>query len=360
MKNKKERIKKTLIFTLVFLLILIPLALYLITSFDNKNIRYRLNIISSYGDKEAYHPKVIAFKEKWNGYKYWMSFTPYPKGKSAKENPHIVASNDLINWEVPKGLKNPLDEVDNIPKKRYNSDSHIVYNPDTKILSCYWRQVDHNKVIIYKRDTKDGVHWRKKEIVIISTDRHKKDYISPAIIYDEGIYKIWYVDVNYKVKYATSEDGLNWVDQKEVNIIYKENLNSWHLDIIKTDKGYEMLVVAFDKWKNLNKMKLYYTYSLNETDFVEAKVVLKPETRMNKWDNSGIYRSSFIYENGKYYVFFGAQSKRNHRGTGLLEGKDLFNLNSINPKKYKKYNKQHNNSTTKHQIKTCPSIKFTN
>ena len=83
MKNKKERIKKTLIFTLLFLLILIPLVLYLITSLDNKSTRYRLNIISSYGDKEAYHPKVIAFKEKWNGYKYWMSFTPYPKGKSA-------------------------------------------------------------------------------------------------------------------------------------------------------------------------------------------------------------------------------------------------------------------------------------
>ena len=226
MKDKKERIKKAHIFVLLFLLILIPLALYLITSLDNKSTRYRLNIISSYGDKEAYHPKVIAFKEKWNGYKYWMSFTPYPKGKSAKENPHIVASNDLINWEVPKGLKNPLDEVDNIPKKRYNSDSHIVYNPDTKILSCYWRQVDHNKVIIYKRDTKDGIHWRKKETVIISTNRHKKDYISPAIIYDEGIYKIWYVDVNYKVKYATSEDGLNWVDQKEVNITYKEKLNT--------------------------------------------------------------------------------------------------------------------------------------
>ena len=114
MKDKKERIKKAHIFVLLFLLILIPLALYLITSLDNKSTRYRLNIISSYGDKEAYHPKVIAFKEKWNGYKYWMSFTPYPKGKSAKENPHIVASNDLINWEVPKGLKNPLDEVDNI------------------------------------------------------------------------------------------------------------------------------------------------------------------------------------------------------------------------------------------------------
>lgn len=102
MKDKKERIKKAHIFVLLFLLILIPLALYLITSLDNKSTRYRLNIISSYGDKEAYHPKVIAFKEKWNGYKYWMSFTPYPKGKFAKENPHIVASNDLINWEVPK------------------------------------------------------------------------------------------------------------------------------------------------------------------------------------------------------------------------------------------------------------------
>lgn len=354
MKNKKENLRKTLIYIILFLLIIIPLILYIITFLDNKSTRYRLNIISSYGDKEAYHPKVLAFKEKWNGYKYWMSFTPYPKGKSAKENPHIVASNDLINWETPKGLKNPLDEVSNIPKKRYNSDAHIVYNNDTNVLSCYWRQVDYDKVIIYKRDTKDGVHWNEKEIVVISSNRHKKDYISPAIIYEEGIYKIWYVDVNYKVRYATSEDGLSWIDQSEVHIKYNEKLNTWHLDVIKTDKGYEMLVVAFDKWKNLNKMKLYYTYSENETDFKEAKVVLKPETRMNKWDNSGIYRSSFIYEDGKYYVFFGAQSKRKHRGTGLLEGKDLFDLKSINPKKYKKYYKNTTIKTTKNN-KTCPA-----
>lgn len=89
--------KKIKLKFIIISIILIPLALYLLTSLDNKSTRYRLNIISSYGDKEAYHPKVIAFKEKWNGYKYWMSFTPYPKGKSAKENPHIVASNDLIN-----------------------------------------------------------------------------------------------------------------------------------------------------------------------------------------------------------------------------------------------------------------------
>ena len=44
------------------------------------NSKYQLNIISEYGDNEAYHPKVLSFENDWNGYKYWMSYTPYPQG----------------------------------------------------------------------------------------------------------------------------------------------------------------------------------------------------------------------------------------------------------------------------------------
>ena len=40
MKDKKERIKKAHIFVLLFLLILIPPALYLITSLDNKSTNF--------------------------------------------------------------------------------------------------------------------------------------------------------------------------------------------------------------------------------------------------------------------------------------------------------------------------------
>ena len=75
-----------------------------------------------------------------------------------KENPHIVGSNDLINWEVPKGLVNPLDDVEGDNHKQYNSDSHLVYVKDTDTLECYWRYVndEDGSVTIYKRTTKNG------------------------------------------------------------------------------------------------------------------------------------------------------------------------------------------------------------
>src|SRR5699024_7190098 len=42
---------------------------------------------------QAIHPKVLYFPNSWNGYKYWMAFTPYTNSDIKTENPSIVASN---------------------------------------------------------------------------------------------------------------------------------------------------------------------------------------------------------------------------------------------------------------------------
>ena len=46
----------------------------------------------------AYHPKVVDMGKNWNGYHYWLSYTPYPHGNDKYENPTIVGSNDIINY----------------------------------------------------------------------------------------------------------------------------------------------------------------------------------------------------------------------------------------------------------------------
>ena len=43
-----------------------------------ENASSKLSIIGPYGDNEAYHPKVLYFENGWNGYTYWLSYTPYP------------------------------------------------------------------------------------------------------------------------------------------------------------------------------------------------------------------------------------------------------------------------------------------
>ena len=175
----------------VGILIIVLILVWCFVPPNNYNCKYKLNIVSPYGDIEAYHPKVINFKDEWNGYKYWMSYTPYPNGDDSKENPCIVASNDLITWKEPAGLVNPIDErIDDGEPLQYNSDAHLVYNYDLDRLECYWRFVNdvQNEVIIYRRCTKDGVHFSDKEIIIREEDRKNKDYVSPAIEYENGIY----------------------------------------------------------------------------------------------------------------------------------------------------------------------------
>ena len=87
-----------------------------------------------------------------------------------------------------------------------------------------------------------------------------------------------------------------------------------------------MLTVAFNTFEEINSMNLYYFYSRNN-NWLPGKIILRPS--ISSWDNSGIYRSSFIYENGKYYVFYSGISTDNTRGIGLTIGEDIENLKGI-------------------------------
>lgn len=338
--------KKNFMFILAFIII-ISINVYLIIRINiinhnlnnienyitntNSNAPVRLNLISSYGDNQAFHPKVITFNKKWHGYKYYMVFSPYPYANSKYENPHIKGSNDLINWEDLDKKVNPLDEVSNYDKGiRYNSDPHLLYNNVNDEIECFWRYVDtkDNIIKIYRRKSKDGIHWTKKEEVFKSK-RDKVDWLSPAIIFEDNIYKIWYVYKN-KVWYVESSDLKEYSSAKEIKIDYEDGVNTWHLDVIHTNKGYEMILVAFSDWNHRSLMNLYYTYSIDNEKYEIARVILKPTTGTNYWDNKGLYRSSLIYENNKYYVFYSGIGTNNARGVGLMTGKDIYSLKAVN------------------------------
>ncbi len=296
---------------------------------------FYLNLRGFEGDLQVTHPKVISFNKKWNGYKYWIAYTPYPKGDQAKENPHVLSSNDLINWREKKGYKNPLDVPEDKDFKHvYNSDTHLVYNSDLDRLECYWRYVNDKKdlVIIYRRTTKDGIHWTEKE-EILKNKRSKVDYLSPAIIYENHVYKYWYVDRDRTVKYMEYDTlNNNWSNPVIINIKYADsNLESWHLDVIKTDKGYEAIIVAFDNWKRRSKMKLYYTYSLDNINYEEAKPILSSP------NNGGIYRSSILYLNNTYYIFYSEITNTYKRGVGIMYGTDIEKLSGLKVKDVGKF-----------------------
>lgn len=299
---------------------------------ENKhNASFKLNLPSAYDDNQPTHPKILYFKDGWNGYKYWLTYSPYPYGNDKYENPHILVSNDLVNFKEPDGFENPLVDTPEefIHEKIYNSDPHLVYNDDNDTLEIYYRFVDNTKdeVIIYRKTTKDGINWTDSE-EILKEKRSKKDYVSPAIIYDDHMYKMWYVDKN-TVMYEESQDGKTYTNKREIKIRYNNSsLKTWHLDVIKTDIGYEMITVAFSKWEGRANMNLYYTKSSDNEKYELAYPIIKPSNI--SWDNGGLYRSSFIKIKDMYYVYYSAMSKENEKGIGLSYGNNIYDLKGLN------------------------------
>lgn len=142
---------------------------------------------------EAVHPSVVYVPEGWNGYKYWMAFTPYTASNNQYENPSIVVSNDGVNWIVPPGLTNPLEPA---PPGGYNSDVHLILSPDGKTLYLYYREyVNPYERIMFKSST-NGINWTPKKVVLETLDSVERN-LAPAVVWDEATkqYIMWTVDM---------------------------------------------------------------------------------------------------------------------------------------------------------------------
>ena len=288
--------------------------------------RKKLEILTPYGDFQACHPKVLYFKDGWHNYTYWMAYTPYPNHNSAYENPCIAVSNDMLNWTTPKGMDEVLleDLSDVEDENIYNSDTHLVYNEDLDQIEVYWRYVDDNKneMILNRKICKNGRSWSEKEECLHSYNRKEQDYVSPAIIYEDGLYKMWYV-AKMKIFYMVSKDAKNWGRPIEIPVEYGDNYVTWHIDVIHSDIGYEIISVAYDRSTNdRSKMSLYYFYSEDNLSYTEPKIILEPR-KDDSWDGRGLYRSSILRIEENYYVFYTGMANDGSVGVGLASGSSI-------------------------------------
>ena len=114
-------------------------------------------------------------------------------------------------------------------------------------------------------------------------------------------------------------------NEQEIILTYPiKRLVTWHIDVIHTEKGYELITVAYHYWEDRNSMNLYYFNSKDNEKYSKGIIILRPS--LISWDNRGIYRSSLVYEDGKYYLFYSGISTNEERGVGLAYGDDIQNL----------------------------------
>lgn len=293
-------------------------------SLSKLNLTNSDSYMESWYPNNAYHPKLIDMGKEWNGYRFWLSYTPYPKGNDYYENPQIVGTNDLINYSEIKFTEPVLA---NYKKSvRYNSDSHLVYNEELDRLELFWRYTDYDTdyMALYMRYSYDGDSWSDRLVYFETYEKEKYDMVSPAIIRDGGAYKVWYVN-HYKLYYRELRNGV-WSQPEDTGMIFEDGAYIWHPDVIKTNRGYELLACATTDKKDRKHMSLYFSASEDGLDWETALKVASPSDDYTAWDGGGLYRPSFIYADNHYIVMYSGRNDYSDFGIGLLVGRDMFNL----------------------------------
>lgn len=299
-----------------------------------KSDKLCLNIQTYDGGNEALHPKVLYFKNGWKGWSYWLVCTPYKGMNDAIENPCIYVSQNGINWIVPDGLTNPIDDISNV-RIEYNSDPHLVYRPDLDRLECWWRWVGRGNhptkpftEIIYRRISKDGIVWSDRELCFeyANTVNTTRAVISPSVIFENNKYKMWasHCTVNQNIRrigYWESSDGVNWTEIREIDL---GHVIPSHIDVIKYNGSFHMVV--FD----VSQPGFPYYYSHSNNNVVWSKPVkILEKSNTSTWDNGRLYRPSLTIVGSSIRLYYSAYSDNGTNHIGLIIF-DNFNAMMLN------------------------------
>ena len=307
------------------------------------------------------HPDIQVFDQPWNGYKYWMIYTPNTMITSQYENPYIVASEDGQTWVEPEGISNPIEPEP--PSTRFhNCDADLLYDSVNDRLLAYWNWADDGGGIddelkdqncqIRLRISYDGINWGvpydkdgniattadtvvrmetgDKDFIPAISEKDRYGMLSPTFTYDDfrGIYTMWAQnsgDAGYNqsgkfIEMRWSEDGINWSEPQKVNNFLGKDENGrqlwpWHQDIqyIPELQEYWGLSQCFST-SNPDGSVLYLTKSRDGVNWEQAGT--QPVLRAGKsgtWDDFQIYRSTFYYDNqsdsptgGKFRIWYSA------------------------------------------------------
>lgn len=310
----------------------------------NPDFGGHLKLINYLGNDQNIHPKVLYFETAWNGYQYWMAYTPYPNGSVLHENPCMAASTDGENWVTPEGLINPLEFTprDEDRPTAYNSDTHLVYNDDTNELECWWRSVDPGasptQIAIKRRRSTDGINWLPTEYMY---DWGPNNQVSQAIIYEDGLYKYWACSgaATGKVIYTESADPFNFPPFTTLPINLT-GLMAWHLDVARTPKGLEFAIQAWVSGIGNNNSSDLYHVLYDGANYSEPKLIVERGDRPTDRDYMGIYRASIVYipynnqnpkRGGVYSIYYSALANNfSFRAIYLTKGRGVDRLRGVN------------------------------
>nr|WP_068128960.1 sialidase family protein [Nosocomiicoccus ampullae] len=259
-----------------------------------------LEIPSAIGSSLTTHPSVIDFLEEfgiatWNGYRYWMAHTPYPGTQN--ENPSIAASNDNVNWVLPKGAPNPVIGAPVSPA--YNSDTELIYLPAVNKLRIYYREANNpdGSVVIYYIESTDGSNWTAPVVSLKTTERQ---VLSPSIVpAPNNRWFMYCVESETTIHRRESSDGITWSNPDAITQPW-DNWSAWHIGVTRDTSGtYHMLGSTWAdsaSGEGTQFRPIVYASSANGWHWIANE---KPQLIPTGWAGGYLYRPHFIVDESK-------------------------------------------------------------
>lgn len=304
------------------------------------------------GTGQACHPCVIDFLtqhgiNQWNGYRYWMVFTPYSNSNDATEDPNIIASNDGITWVVPVGITNPIDnELGTSVSGKFNNDTDMVYDPDRDCLVVYWREV-------YRTNSGNDWQWDKifnKKIYANLTISAETLCINNNLIgktindlpFGDASPAIWRKSANEwymftsdaeKINVWDSTDGDNWTNKRVCAtpwLTWKTGYKLWHVSV-KPNYWENRLEFILHIYPSTEHPPLNYRYlAYGESPMSNITQITMPlndlllAPSVSGFDNNYIYRTTHVIErlanSYKHRLWYSAMNTSSVWHIGYAEG----------------------------------------
>ena len=289
------------------------------------------------GYNQPCHPKVLYFEEGWNGYRYWMAYTPYPYCEDSLENPCLAVSDDGYTWFAPDGVKNPVTGYPpTFENSAHYSDPHLLMNGETMELWFRYNpsyddgvNADSNEGIILRICSTDGIHWSDAE-QLYQSRADRDPVLSPIVELIDGVYTMWYAKRDGCLYKTTSADAHTWTPLEKTDL-HAPDGRIWHQDMIRTELGYEIVFCARPAGakSNLHDLSLYYAASEDGVHFTEPVLIVAPRKGTDAYDNASIYRASIVKADGLYRIYYSSMSERYIWKISLCEGESISSLKGM-------------------------------
>lgn len=261
--------------------------------------------------------------------RYRMDFSWRPKKACA-----VTFSDDGINWSEP------VITLSSNEKTGWEDDinRNCVIKVDDVYKMWYTGQARGKSYIGYAVSN-DGINFirvSEEPVMIAEYNWEKESVMNPCVIYDDGLYKMWYsAGETYEPNvnaYATSTNGIEWKKAKCNPIFVCDPENEYEQNriggchVVKTeDMGYVMFYIGY---KDIDTAQICVAKSKNGiTGWEKSKLnpLIVPEKGM--WDSEACYKPTVCWneKEGKWMLWYnGRTGIREYIGYASYDKRNLF------------------------------------